>query len=198
MTAPDRPTAARFANAGMILAQSVVGLIGLGLAGLATWGCVLAAGEVGGRPGRGGMPWWAFVSLAAVTAAAWFVPIACAAGILRRAQPPPPPAAPLAPRRRFARRLRGAALAAVSVLLTLGCLTVAFFVLSSWWADRFRQLPRLTGEWYFWAGAGLYSLVTTASALGLWSGGRRMLRPPPEPEDPAPAADGTLWEETRP
>ena len=178
------------ADYGMILAQIVLGLLGVGLAGVATWGCVLTAGDLGGRPGRMAMPLWEFALLALVTAAAWFVPVACAVGIYRRFRPAPPPADPLAPRRRFARRLRGLALAAISAVLALFCLLVAYSVLNLWWADRSRQLPRLVGLWYFWVGAACYSLTTLASVLGVWSGARRMLRPPPE-ESAGPLCGGS-------
>ena len=175
------PRRNRAADYAMILAQIVVGLFGVGLAGLATFACVAVVREEMAAPaGRPTTPWWGFVLLALLMAAAWFIPIACAVGIYRRARPAPPPGDPLAPRRRFARRLRGLALAAISAVLALFCLLVAYSVLNLWWADRFRQLPRLVGLWYFWLGVGCYSLTTLASVLGVWSGARRMLRPPPE------------------
>ena len=180
MTA-DRPRAARLANAGMILAQLCGAAAGAGLVFLV--GATLYFVPWGEFTGPRAGPWWMRGMIAAVLAGSAVAGLGvfggCLYGVGRRVRGGgrPRPAS-LTRGRRFAGRLRGAALLAVSLPLALFCLWWTWYVGMLFWNGAFGPLSAAAREPVFYVIGGALAFGATASVSGVVSAVRRLLAPP--------------------
>ena len=196
---PSRPRASAAAWAGhllMLAAMTVVGLIGCGLAAMVVWVSGAVWREVRRAVAWSAIDaWWMVPLFLAVAAFSFAIPVACAVGVYRRARrgPAPPPPGDEAGNLKGAvvRRGRGLMLAGMCLPLVGFCLWIVYVLFGAWWRGAFVP-AEAAAEPFAWALLGVYSLMVFASAAGLVSAARTVLRPG---QGPPP---GGTWDRNAP